>query len=367
MLLSDAPAPTPALPAINIWPAEVLARQLVAEDAFTRTGALGMALQKDAPIDACADALVRAAQLSLPDAQAAQMAAAALGCLKPELAPPAAAACLAAFAAVEQPNPVRIAAAHAMFRLRCLPPAAFDALCLMLLDADLNARKVALLAIKPFARAAAGAITGLVGRTPAERWSVEALLALIHSAGDDAHSRRTLDAFVMRSLAGAKLLPTGIAGYAALAQLNPKGSAIPALAQVASNTQDMEASKAALDALGEMGETARPAARQIAQMLTLANDPAHDELLCRTLVKLRAAFSDLPAAHIVQRVAQAPDRGAAACCMLLCLHPKEFAKAAAIVKDRFLVAGEALQQVLSLTYKTLTGTGLTGQGAAQGV
>lgn len=354
---------TPA-PAISVWSAEVLARHLVSSDPTARTLALGMAVQPGAPIDHCVQALVRCAELSLSDPLAMQLAAAALGGLTPERVTDSVRDCLVVLVMDRHALPVRIKAAHAMFRLRCLPSASIEPVCSMLFDADLSARKVALLTVTPFARNAAAAIATRIAAVPPGQWTSEALLALARSAGDDAASRRSVDSFVMRSLAGTSLVPTGIAGYLALAQLDPKGAAIPALLQVAANKDDPEPSIAALEALGELGAMARPVARNIAQLLVATDDPAREELLCRTLVRLQPAHSDVPVGHALQRIVNAPDRGAAAHCMLLCLHPKEFAQAATVVRQRFGAATDALRQVLSQTHKTLTGVDLGGDGAA---
>ncbi|MEO8654591.1 MAG: hypothetical protein ABI409_10755, partial [Ramlibacter sp.] len=80
--------------------------------------------------------------------------------------------------------------------------------------------------------------------------------------------------------------------------------------------------------------------------------------------RLRSPGKDVPIARVLQRVKSAPDRSTAAHCMLLCLHPKEFAQAATVVQQRWLVAGEALQKALAQTYKTLTGSELTGDAIA---
>ncbi len=344
---------------ITLWPADVLARHLVSEDAAVRTTALGMALQPGAPLDACMEALVTCAQRCGGDPLASQLAATALGSLSPKGASPAVLDCVCQFVAEGNSMPARIAAAHALFRLACLPAAAHDPVCAMLLDADGNARKVALLAITPFAREAAASIARHVSGVSAERWTSEALHALARSAGKDNDLRSKLEAFVMRSLAGAPLMPTGIAGYGALAQLNPQGAAIGALVQVAADTRDNDKAFAALDALGELGEAAQPQANAVAQMLSATDDPAREEKLCRTLLRLKPGPKDLPMAHVLQRVESAPDRACAAHCMLLCLHPKDFAPAAVVVRKRHALASSALQKVLSQVHKTLVGTELT--------
>src|SRR5215203_4921011 len=106
---SSAPA-SPA--AVTLWPADVLARQMVSDDPLVRTVALGMALQPGAPIDRCVDSLVSCAGLCDGDALASQLAATALGSVPPASATPAVQASLAAFLPTEQQMPVRIAAAH---------------------------------------------------------------------------------------------------------------------------------------------------------------------------------------------------------------------------------------------------------------
>ncbi|MFZ4480424.1 MAG: hypothetical protein ACOYNZ_11100 [Rhodoferax sp.] len=359
------PAQT-ALTAITLWPVAVLAQNLVAAQPTTRVLALGMALQPGAPINDCVHELVRAADLSQGDPLALKLVATALGALQPGRAADPVQASLAAMLAPAHQLPVRIAAAHAMYRLRCLPAEAMDSICQLLLDADNGARKVALHAFSPFARSAQGAIAACMARTAPAQWTLEALLALARSAGDDGAAQRSVEAFVMRSLSGTALVPTGIAAYAALASLNPHGAALAALVKVAADARTVQESMAALDALGELGETARPAARHVAEMLVATEDPVREELLCRTLVKLRPAKRELPLDRVLQRLRDAPDRAAAAHCMLLCLYPKEFARAGAVLNQRFAVAADALRRVLSQTHKTLTGFELGGDVAAAG-
>lgn len=349
---------------VALWPADVLARHLVSEDPLARTMALGMALQPQAPIASCAEALAQCAALSLGDALASQMAAAALGSLPRNLAGAPVQERLAEFLAPANAMPVRIAAAHALYRLGCLPPGAHEALGAMLLEADGNARKVALLALTPFARAAAGAVVRQVAAAEPKQWTLEALQAVVKGAGDDSASASKVEGFVMRSLAGVPLVPAGVAGYAALARLNPGGTAVTALLRIAADTGNTEASTAALEALGELGESVKPSAPAVAQMLTTTDDPAREELLCRTLVRLRPGARDIPLARVLLRLKDGPDRSVAAHCMLLCMHPKEFRQAAAAVAQRHAGAQEALQQALAQAYKTLTGIELAGDAVA---
>jgi hypothetical protein len=226
---------------------------------------------------------------------------------------------------------------------------------------------VALLAFTPFAPSAAAAIAGRVAHVSPEHWTSEALIALARSAGDSAAGRRSVEGFLMRSLAGASLVPTGIAAYGALAQLNPQGAATPALIQISGNASDAPMSNAALMTLAELGELAHPVAKDIAVLLATTEEPAREEQLCRTLLRLRVSPQDLPLERILQRLSNGPDRSAAAHLMLLCLHPIEFAKAAVTVRQRFAGASEALRLVLSQAHETLTGTKLDGSIVVKGI
>jgi hypothetical protein len=349
---------------IRLWPADVLAGHLRSADPLARTVALGMAVLPGAPIDRCVDALVDCAGRSTGDALASQLAATALGSLPAASASDAVQAALARLAGAEHALPVRVAAAHALFRLACMPAAAQAPLSALLFDPDADARRVALLALRPFAPPAAGAIARHVATTPPASWTVEALQALVASAGEDAASRAKVEAFVMRSLAGAPLLPTGVAGYACLAGLSRGGASLAALVRIASDTAEPQAAVAALEAIGTLGEPAQAAAPGLAQVLAATDEPAREELLCRTLVRVRCTARDVPMARVRQRLENSPERSTAAHCMLLCLHPKDFAPAATLVQRRFAGAGEALRKTLAQTFKTLTGTELTGDALA---
>lgn len=360
---SSAPSQQPA--PVALWSADVLARHLVSEDPQARIVALGMALQPQAPLPSCAEALTQCAELSVGDPLASQLVAAALGSLPRSLASAPVQERLADLLGSANAMAVRVAAAHALFRLGCLPASAHAALGAMLLDTDTNARKVALLAFTPFAKAAAGAVVGQVAAAEPKQWTLEALQAVVKGASDDSASSTKVEGFVMRSLAGVPLVPAGVAGYAALARLNPGGTAVTALLRIAADTQNADASTAALEALGELGESLKPVAQAaVAQMLTTTDDPPREELLCRTLVRLRPAARDIPLARVLLRVKDGPDRSVAAHCMLLCLHPKEFRQAAPAIAQRHAVAGEALQPALEQAYKTLTGVELAGDAVA---
>lgn len=351
---------------IAIWPADVLARHLVSSDANIRMRALGMALQPDAPVSECIDALIQATELNQDDPVALSLTATALGKVKPTAATDSLRECLAGLTKRDLPVNVRTAATQALSRHACMPMAAAPEVAMLLLSEDTPARQIALFALNPFARTFAAQIAAAVAGVTADKWTNEALTALAKSAKDEDAARRTVEDYVVRSLVKQPIIPTGIAGYVALAELNGGGAGLAALAAIVREANDPDHLKSAVEALGGLGSIARPAARDVATRLVATDDFTLEELLCRTLVQIQAVADDIPLPRVVNRIGSAPDPSVVPHCMLLTLHPKEFASAAVIIKKRFDIAMEPLKSALALTYKILTKTELTGGAAASG-
>jgi hypothetical protein len=351
--------------AIKIWPTEVLAKHLVSTDSDIRLSALAMAMQPAAPINECVAELVHASALAEAELQrdaastALQLSAAAMGALDPKRLLPMVLDRLAQLVDRKHPDSVRLFAAHSLFRLGQLPLSAAAGVAELLLSETPHVRKVALLALSPFARQCAAAITTTVASLPADKWSAEALAALAKSAGDDATGKRAVEAFVIRHVAGQAIVPTGIAAYVALAQLNPGGQGLNSLIRIVSEGTDSTHVLAALAAIGQLGETAKAATRAIADRLVTTVDPALEEALCRAFVQVRGEAQHVPLPCVLKRIADAPDRAVAAHCMLLGMHPKAFTNAVVVLQQRFVSAGDALKAILAQTYKLLTGTELT--------
>jgi hypothetical protein len=351
---------------IALWPADVLARHLVSADAMTRLHALAMALQTDAPVSECGEQLIEAAKLNEGDSHALMLTAVALGAVKPARATPALRECIATLTHRRHEAHVRTFAAQALWRQKCMPAAAAPEVAMMLVLDDEEARKLALFAIAPYARPFAGAIAAAVASVTPDKWTTEALAALAKSAKEDAAARRTIDAYLTRSLTGQPLVPTGIAGYVALAELNDGGAGLTALGTIVKRATDDAHLKAALLALGQLGELARPVARDVVERLVKTDTFEQEELLCRVLVQIKTHSGDIPLARVVDRIGSAPDRNVVPHCMLLTLYPKEFAHLAVIVRRRFEIAEEPLKAALALTHKILTKIELNGGAAAAG-
>ena len=366
--VSSAPESSPevlgGLPAPVVWPAEKLRQTLVCDDPAQRFEALVMMTHPKAPVDECINEIVRCGLLANEDSMILQHVPIALGSATASKVNQNALEMLSALLDSRFADHVRIFAAHALFRLKMVPESAFVRLSALLIHANPSARQIALAALTLVIKPATNAITQMVAALPPEKWTDEALTALARSAGDSTENKRVVEQFVMRSLPSAPIVPTGIAGYTALAQMQPGGAATVVLGRVASTASEAEHWKAALAALTTLGEAAQSAAPELGKALAVLDDPEREESMCRVMVSIRAKEQDVPLARVVQRIQTGPDRSAAAHCMLLCLHPKRFAPAAKIVAERHAVAGETLKVALAQTHKTLVGT-LPGGIAAQ--
>lgn len=354
--MTDSHNPTVVDTRVNIWPAEQLRTQLLSDDPVARHAALAMCVQPGAPVDACIDEITRSAALANGDSSLLQFVPTALGGATPARVNAAALEMISSLLDQKHADHVRIFAAHALYRLKVVPASAFALLSSLLFHADASARQVALLTLSLVIKSATGAITERVAAHPPDRWSTEALTALARSASDSAENMRVVEQYVMRSLPGAPIFPTGIAGYTALAQMKPGGAATVVLGRIATTATETGHWKAALAALTTLGEAAQSVAPELGKALAVLDDPEREESVCRVMASIRAKENDVPLARVVQRIQAGPERSAAAHCVLLCLHPKRFAPVARIVAERYSVAGDLLKPALAQTYKTLVGT-----------
>ena len=344
----------PELPKIEAWAPERMREGLLSEDPELRLNALAMTVQPEALVDECVDAIIACVELSRADPVACQIAAVALGGVKRGAMKLAAANCLATFTTVEYAPPVRIFAAHGLAQLSQIPALAWPGLTQMLFVEDGNVRQVALRAVTPFAAQGAGFIAQAAAGAMPVNWTVEGLTALALSAGSSSVNKQRVEQYVLRSLQGQALLPTGIAGYAALARLNPGGVAPLALAKIAA-TEDDKTALAAINALAQMGETGKSAIPGLIEALSNTDIPEREEAICRALLPLKINANELPLPRVLYRIENAPDRAVAAHCLLLSLHAKSFAAASGVVAARYAVSGEALQRVLDEVHHQLVG------------
>lgn len=355
---TDSAVTHPGPPKIELWPVARMREGLLSDDPALRLHALAMTVQPDAEVDDCVPAIAACVELSRGDVAACQLAAAALSTVKRESEKATAANCLATLASEDNAPAVRTFAAHGMAQLAQVPAPAWPGLAQMLFDDDGTMRQVALRAATPFAAQGASFIAQAAAAATPLKWTTEGLAALAHSAGKSEDGKRRVEQFVLRSLQGQALMPTGIAGYAALARLNPDGVAPLALAKIAA-TEDDKAAIAAINALAQMGETGRAAIPGLIEALAQTENPEREEAICRALLPLRVRANDVPLPRVLKRVETAPDRSVAAHCLLLSMHAKSFAAASKVVAARYAIADEALQRVLDELHHQLVGKRLT--------
>ncbi len=340
----------------GVWAAEKLREQLITEDPALRQAALEMSVQPGAPVDDCIDHIVRCAVLANGDSTQLLLIPVALGCATPARLGSPALELISSFLEDKYPDPVRSCAVLALFRLKLVPVSAYRRLSALLVHENASLRQAALVTLNLAIKPATNAITQMVATLSPDRWTDEALAALARSAGNSSENKRVVEQYVMRSLPSAPIVPTGIAGYTALAQLQPGGPATAVLGRIACTATEPSHWKAALAALTTLGDAAQSAAAELGKSLALMDDPDREESMCRVMVSIRARENDVPLARVVQRIQAGPERSAAAHCMLLCLHPKRFAPAAKVVAERYAAAGDALKAALLQTHKTLLGT-----------
>ncbi len=347
----------PAMPTATFerWPNERTRSGLVSEDELTRFTALGMAAQPNAPIDDWASELVTCVDLSRGHAIMLQIAATILTQLKQPAARTHALPCLVSLATVENEPPVRLVAANGFWTYQCIPREAWFSVGQMVFSDDAGLRKVAFAAALPHAEAGAREIAAAAASAGAVGWKPEGLDLLAASAGASDPKKRQVETYVMRTLEGETRINVMVAGYSALARLNPKGAGVSALAHVAVNAASWSDAALALNALRQMAELASPAIPVLVKHLVVTDEPEHEELLVHTLLDLKISERDVPIARVLQRLESGPDQSVVAHCIFLGLHAKAFARTAPLVAARFTSSSDTLRRVLDAVYNMLTG------------
>lgn len=353
--VTDAADPAAVAAATERWPHDRSQAGLISEDASTRMTALAMGVQPDVPVDYWAQELVRCVDLSRTDAIALQVAATIFCSLKAPAAQQVALPCLATLATVENPPPVRRAAAHCFWLYKCIPPAAWPSVSQMVFSDDADLRAVAFGAALPHAEAGASEIAATAASVGSAGWTTEGLDLLAASAGTSEPKQRQIEAYVMRTLQGETKVSVMVSGYSALARLNPKGPGVAALVQVAAIAPDWSEGKLAHVALRQLEEKARSAVPALVKQLVETDDAEREEALCVTLLRLQITDREVPIARTLQRVESGPDKAVIAHCIFLGLHAKPFALAAPVVAARYATASDALKQVLDVAHEMLTG------------
>ncbi len=341
--------------AFKRWSEDRIRQGLTSSDASERIAALSMVMLPDSPVDALVVEIVRCAGLSRDDENALHIAASALTLMRTPDSQKVAVDALALLAREDMPLPTRICAANGFWLYKTVPVSAWPAVAKMVFADDSLLRQVAFAAALPHAPAGASYIAVATAHAGPHGWTTEGLDLLGASAGGDTRKQQQVESYVLQSLEGATHLPLIVAGYSALARINPSGAAIGALAQVAGRAPTPAEAELALKALRQLGESAKLAIPALVAQLTATDDAEREAQLCETLLALGVSQSEVPLTRVVERVAHGPDSAVVAHCMLLGLHGRAFAAAAPIVAKRFDVASEGLCRVLDAVHEMLTG------------
>ena len=318
-----------------------------------------MTIQPDAPTDSWITEIVRCVGLSRTDATALQIAATALAMIKTAAARPAAVDCLVTLAAVENAAPVRAWAVYGFGVHGQVPAAAWMAVSEMLFSDDATLRQIAFGAALPHAIGGAGALASKAAEVGPKGWTADGLALLAASAGSAESKQRQVEAYITRSLHGESATSALVAGYVALARLNPRGVGAVALAKIAGAAQILPDAVLALTALGQLGTLGRPAVPLLVEQLINTDDPEREDLLCRALLQLEITEREVPLTRALQRIECGPDKTVFAHCIFLSMYRESFARAAPVLAKRFTTSSEALKPLLDAVYKMLTGRQLT--------
>jgi len=278
-----------------------------------------------------------------------------LGALEPPLCCDATDQRMVGFLGRLDKSPLRLAAAHGLFRQKRLPNSAHLPLAQMLFHSEENIRQMAQLTFSLEPEAAAKTIAQTVAGMPREQWTPEALTTLVQSAGDSPIGRQQIGAFLRAELAKGANRPAVIAALAELARADSFVQPLLDLCSFCSNPALHADHPTALAALGGLGPVAKPAVPELINQLSQTTDPAKETLICKTLCKIGMDTEQLPLARVKDRIEHGPEIVIAPFCAMLALYPVAAKVVAPALKLRFVNASESVRGVLAFSYRALTG------------
>ena len=332
---------------------------LTSNDAAERLAAVGMHATPGAITVENTEAFLACLNRCRDEPGTLTIGAFVLGALEPPICSEATDQHMVEFLGRTDQSPLRLAAAHGLFRQKRLPESSHRPLSLMLLHGEENIRQMAQLTFSLEPETAATTIAQTVASTPREHWTPEALTTLVRSAGDSPISRQQISGFLRSELKkGANRLAV-IAAFAELAKADAFVQPLHDLCAFCSDPALSADHPAALVALAGLGPIAKPAIPELINQLSQTTDPAKEALICKTLSKIGMEAEQLPLARIGERIEHGPEIVIAPFCAMLALHPAASKDVAPVVKARFLKASESARGVLAFTYRALTGESLS--------
>lgn len=256
----------------------------------------------------------------------------------------------------EQKTMVRIAAAHALFRMKACPVSAIAGLAEMLLLENESARKIAAAALAEGPPERFALIISVVREIPVDRLNLEALSALADAARGQTGAANAVARWLGEVAAKQPPFEVRMAVLAALARMTDGARGAIGLMQVAEEGEDPQQRKMAIATLGSLGEHASAYRNRVVQLLVRVTDQECEAALYPVVVQLRTPPAALPVPFLLQRIAVSEAMPiVAGACMVLSLGGKAFSGHAKEVAERHANAEGALKHPLATCYEKLTG------------
>lgn len=255
----------------------------------------------------------------------------------------------------QQKTIVRVAAAHALFRMKCCPASALAGLAGMLTLDHESARRIAAAVLEEGPPERFGAITGAVRELPPDKLNLEALSALADAAKGQTGAADRVARWLGEIAESQPPIDVRMAILAALARMTDGARGANGLMQIVEEGSDTEQRKAAIATLGSLGEHAASYRSRILQLLVSVTDEECEAALYRLLVQIRTPPKALPLPFLLQRIAESANPSVVAgACMLLTLGGKAFAEHARVVAERYEKAEGPMKGALAICYEKLT-------------
>lgn len=251
---------------------------------------------------------------------------------------------------------VRVAAAHALFRMKTCPVSAIEGLADMLaLDSE-PARKIAEAALAEAPPERFGAIIRVVRGMPVDKLNLEALSALSEAAKGRTGAADGISRWLADVADKQPPIEVRMAVMAALARMTDGAHGVNGLMQVIEESPDIALRRLAIATLGSLGGIAESCHERVLRKLMNEPDAECEALLYPLVVQLRTPVDALPIPFLLERIGKSADMSlVAGACMLLTLGGNKFAAHAPAILKRHDEAGDAMKKPLAICYEKLAG------------
>lgn len=263
---------------------------------------------------------------------------------------------LASMLEKEEHSIVRIAVAHALFRISKCPDTALMGLATMLLSSNESERKIAEAALNNGATNRFSIVAKVIANAPHEQLNAEALCAFAAAAQSSPDSQHAATEWLEQLATKPLSLTQRLGICAALARLTDGKAGLTELWSVAESNQPQSLRIEAMAVLGSLGTLAAPCRKLATRLLTSEQDEECVVALCRLIVELKTPPDTLPVEFLLQVIAHSQSSPiVAGACMLLSMGGRDFEKYAAIVATRHARSSEPILAPLAACYEILAG------------